>query len=234
MRVLSAVLALIFLCSVSAVADEPIEESTGTIETVESESSTEIESAPSNEIENTLQDDVDTETESSEDTETETDVDTISADTVTLQANTVLLASAAEDNEYPADAPLMGGLYMEVSTSQLGDLLIYIPTDYQYRSFTKTDSGEPVNITNSTISGYSYDGSSYYIRWSTFGTAQYRSSTGQSYSYSDLDITEIKNTNVVFVESNEDLPPVPDSDTTNVILIFMMGVIILCLFMKRF
>ena len=154
-------------------------------------------------------------------------------ETLLINANNVVLNSASENNDYPADAPLMGGLYMDVTTSELGDILIYVPADYQYKSFGKTADGVPVNITASTISGYTYDGNNYYIRWSSFGTAQYRSSSS-SYNYSALTITAINNTNIVFVESNEDLPVVPDNDMTNIITVFMLGVIILCLFMKRF
>lgn len=156
----------------------------------------------------------------------------VSAETISITTEAVYMA-VPEDNVYPPSAPLMGGVYLDVDTQQLGELLIYIPTAYQYRSFTKTTAGAPVNITVSTISGYTYDGNDYNIRWSSFGRAQYRPVSG-SYSYQDLDITEITNTNVVFVESIEDLPPVPDADMLSLISIFLLGVIVLCLFMRRF
>lgn len=156
----------------------------------------------------------------------------VSVDGLTVYADNVLM-SVPEDNVYPSGAPLVGGLYMEVSTSQLGDILIYVPTSYQYKSFTYNTDGAPVNITSSTITGYYYGSADYNVRWSSFGQAQYRLVSG-GYSYQDLDITDVLNTNIVFVESIDDLPVVPDTDMLSVILIFLVGVIVLCLFIKRF
>lgn len=143
---------------------------------------------------------------------------------LTINADNVLLASLPENNEYPSGAPLSGGVYMEVNTSQLGTIIIYVPVANQYRSFTTNTSGDPINITGSTITGYSYAGDDYYIRWNSFGQAQYRlveSSYGQSYV--NLDIISIDNTNIVFVEGNEDLPVVPDSDMLLIIVVFLVG-----------
>lgn len=156
----------------------------------------------------------------------------VSVDGLTVYADTVLM-SVPEDPVYPSGAPLVGGLYMEVQTSQLGNIVIFVPTSFQYKSFTYNTDGAPVNITSSTISGYYYGSTDYNIRWSSFGQAQYRPVSG-SYSYSDLDISDVVNTNIVFVEGLEDLPVVPDSDMLSVIMIFLLGVIVFCLFIKRF
>lgn len=159
--------------------------------------------------------------------------DSLSVGELTINAESVLL-SVPEENEYPSGAPLLGGLYMELETVELGRILVYVPASYQYKSFTKNTAGRPVNITASTITGYCWDTYDYNVRWSSFGQAQYRRiSSGSSYSYADLTVTDVLNTNVVFVEANEDLPVVPDSDILQVVVIFLLGGMLLCLFMRR-
>lgn len=151
---------------------------------------------------------------------------------MTVQAETVVLG-LPEENDYPTDSPLAGGLYIECNTAELGEVLIYIPVDYQYKSFTFDETGNIVNIRSSTISGLLYRGSSTYtFRISSFSNPTYRSYNSGS-SYSDLTVTSVLNTNVVFVEGNEDIPVVPDSDMQGLICIFLLGVIVLCLFMRR-
>lgn len=122
---------------------------------------------------------------------------------------------------------------MQVDTQQLGELIIYVPVSNQFKSFTFAANTEtPVNITASTISGYTYSSEDYQIRWTSFGQCQYRPYSG-SYSYTDLDITSVLNTNIVFVTGPEDLPVVPDSSMLQVIIVFLLGVMVLCLFMRR-
>lgn len=159
-------------------------------------------------------------------------VDVLNLESVTIHTESVLM-SVPEDNVYPSGAPLQGGLYMQVDTSELGEIIIYVPTAYQYKSFTFNSDGRPVNITASTITGYCWDSNDYNVRWSSFGQAQYRRVSGTVSSYVDLTITNVINTNVVFVESNDDLPVVPDSDILQVVVIFLLGGMLLCLFMKR-
>lgn len=156
----------------------------------------------------------------------------VQVDSLTVSANQVLM-SVPEDNAYPPSAPLAGGVYMQVDTQQLGELIIYVPVSNQFKSFTFAANTEtPVNITASTISGYTYSSEDYQIRWTSFGQCQYRPYSG-SYSYTDLDITSVLNTNIVFVTGPEDLPVVPDSSMLQVIIVFLLGVMVLCLFMRR-
>lgn len=156
----------------------------------------------------------------------------VQVEALTVEAQQVVM-SVPEDNVYPPSAPLAGGVYMQVRTKQLGELMIYVPVTYQFKSFTFAVGTEtPVNITASTITGYTYSSTDYQIRWSSFGQCQYRPYSG-SYSYTDLDITSVLNTNIVFVEGPDDLPVVPDTSILLVILIFLQGVVVLCLFMRR-
>lgn len=159
--------------------------------------------------------------------------ESIVTDSLTIEAGVVTLAMP-ENNEYPSDSPLSGGVYIEVDTRELGEVLIYVPTDYQYRSFAFDESGNIVNIRSATITGVLYDGNTVYsVRFTSFGNPSYRLATG-NYTWDDLTVTEVLNTNVVFIESNEDLPPVPDADMLSVIIVALLGVIVLCHFMKRF
>lgn len=156
----------------------------------------------------------------------------VQVDSLTVQAQQVLL-SAPENNDYPSGAPLAGGVYMQVTTSALGELLIYVPSNYQSKAFTfESGAKEVINITSSTITAYVVDQADYSFRWSSFGRLQYRRNSG-SYSYEDVNITDILNTNIVFVESNDDLPPVPDSNMLQIIITFLLGGCLLCLFIKR-
>lgn len=153
---------------------------------------------------------------------------------LTINADNVMLASVPENNDYPSGAPLSGGVYIEAVTSQLGSIIIYVPVSYQYKSFTTNTDGDPINITSSTITGYTYTGDDYYIRWNSFGQAQYRLvDYDYGTNFQNLDITSIVNTNVVFIEGAGDLPVVPDSDMLLVIVIFLVGGCLLCLFMRR-
>ena len=156
----------------------------------------------------------------------------VQVENLTVQAETVLM-SAPENNDYPSGAPLAGGVYMQVTTRALGKLLIYVPSNYQSKAFTfESGSKEVVNITSATITAYVVDQANYSFRWSSFGRLQYRRNSG-SHSYEDVNITDILNTNIVFVESNDDLPPVPDSNMLQIIITFLLGGCLLCLFIKR-
>lgn len=156
----------------------------------------------------------------------------VQVENLTVQADTVLM-SAPENNDYPSGAPLAGGVYMQVTTRALGELLIYVPSNYQSKAFTfESGSKEVVNITSATITAYVVDQASYSFRWSSFGRLQYRRNTS-GYTYEDVNITDVLNTNIVFVESNDDLPPVPDSNMLQIIITFLLGGCLLCLFIKR-
>ena len=121
-------------------------------------------------------------------------------DDLTINANEVVLYSLLpEEDVYPSGAPLEGGVYMHLDTDELGDILVYVPVDYQYDSFTKNSNGQPINITASTITGYSFDGNDYNIRWQTWGVPMYRPvNYNTGIQYQELTVNEILGTNVGF------------------------------------
>lgn len=162
--------------------------------------------------------------------------ESIYTDTLEVNADTVMLMSnLPEDNDYPSGAPLQGGVYIHADTVQLGEIIIYVPTEDQYKAFTYNTSGQPINITGSTITGYTYTGNDYYVRWNSFGQAQYRlvNNTGYGTSYEDLNISEVLNTNVVFIEGNEDLNPLPDDTVLSILIFSLVGGCFFCLLLKR-
>lgn len=156
------------------------------------------------------------------------------AQQITIQAEQVVIQSEAEEPVFYASASsfLQGGYYMDVTTN-LGSVRIYVPVNYAKGSFTYDSSGEPVNITASTISGYFVrNGSLYSVRFVSMGGITYRLTDGSGYSWSDLSVSAVDDTNIQFFTVN---PPLYGfSELFPYILTFCLGVVVLCLFMKRF
>lgn len=158
-----------------------------------------------------------------------------SGNVVVVQADQVILASDAQSDAQSSalsGAPLAGGYYIDCSTSALGDVRIYVPYEYQRGSFTTNASGDIVSLRSSTVTGLLYDGDIVYtVRWSSFGTPQYRSYSGSSYSYYDLGVSEILDTNIQILSSDSDVPLLPSSDYLLLVLILLLGVCCVCKFM---
>lgn len=154
-----------------------------------------------------------------------------SGNVVVVQADQVILASDAETFAL-SSAPLAGGYYIDCSTSALGDVRIYVPYEYQRGSFTTNTSGDIVSLRSSTVTGLLYDGdTAYTVRWSSFGTPQYRSYSGSSYSYYDLGVSHILDTNIQILSSDADVPLLPSSEYLLLVLILLLGVCCVCKFM---
>ena len=154
-----------------------------------------------------------------------------SGNVVVVQADQVILASDAQPFSLPG-APLAGGYYIDCSTAALGDVRIYVPCEYQYGSFTTNSNGDLVSLRSSTVTGLLYSGGTpYTVRWSSFGTPQYRSYSGSSYSYYDLGVSEILDTNVQILSSDSDVPLLPSGEYLFLVLILLLGVICVCKFM---
>lgn len=137
---------------------------------------------------------------------------------------------------YGDDAPstnIVGGsCYIEMQTSQLGRITVYFPVTYQDSYFSIRSDGQLVNITNSTLTGYfRYGSSEYTFRCTTFSTPQYRLTNGSG-SYVNLTVNGVYNSNMTLLES---FPTQFSFHTSSFDLIelFLMGVCVLCLFMKR-
>lgn len=130
-------------------------------------------------------------------------------------------------------SPIDGGIYMQVSSS-IGDLTIYVPSDYQRASFSYYGSGGGVtSIRASTISGYGFKGSTMYqIRFPPFSNPEYRV-YDSGFSFSDFSIDSVTSTNIQIASSNDDFPLYPDQQLLQLSLVMILGVLLLWLFMRH-
>lgn len=153
---------------------------------------------------------------------------------VHINADTVYLTSPEEAVVYSVGDVLSGGAFFEVDTSELGTVKIYIPIDYQEGSFAYDNYSNLVNIRASTITGYILDGTQYSVRWTSFGTPQYRllNYSGVGSSYNDLTVESVTDTNVQIIEDDTEVPLFPDTRFVQLLILLCLGVIVVCQFMK--
>lgn len=149
------------------------------------------------------------------------DVYGLDPDTLQISTEAVYLISEQQLDDFPSGAGMQTGVYMDVETSELGSIVIWVPSNYQYRSFALNESGIPVNITSSTITGYYYGSDDYSVRWSSFGQASYRLVDGTGYTWEALTITDINGTNVDM--SQDQYLLMPSEDMLLYIIIFLIG-----------
>lgn len=145
-----------------------------------------------------------------------------------------VISGSAYDDSPPESSPFVGSCYITADSSALGIVDIYIPVSYQSGYFGYSDDGDLFNVSNSSVSGilYTSNGTEYSFRCSSWSVPQYRSISGSSYTYYDLGIDEIISSNVQIAESFPALVPV--DDIFPAIYVLIGGVVILCLFLKRF
>lgn len=156
------------------------------------------------------------------------------AGSVHINADAVYLTAEEEAVVYSVGDVLSGGAFFEVDTSELGNVKIYIPMDYQEGSFAYDNYGNLVNIRASTITGYILDGTQYSVRWTSFGTPQYRllNYSGVGSSYNDLTVETVTDTNVQIIEDDTEVPLFPDTRFIQLLILLCLGVIVVCQFMK--
>lgn len=135
----------------------------------------------------------------------------------------------AVPEDYPSTAPLQGGYYIDCSAG-----LIFVPREAQYGAFAYDDSGELVNITDSTISGIVQRGSSVYdLRFSSFGTAEYRDRDGSSWQWTSVSTGTVSSTNVEIFDDGNAVRLWPTSTMLALVSILLLGVIAWRQFMRR-
>lgn len=118
------------------------------------------------------------------------------------------------------DGALSGGYYFVCDCALGNDLKFYVPLEWAHDVFTLDRSGALVNLSNSTCYAYCLAYPDYTISCSRFGTFTYRAS---NYNTTDLQITNISDTNIELLEDESRLPS--DSDVLLLIaaLIFVFG-----------
>lgn len=93
------------------------------------------------------------------------------------------------------------GGYWFVCDCALGyDLKFYIPSDWSSGQFALDTSGAPVNMSNSTVYAYCPDYPDYTFSAARFSNFVYRAN---NYSNLDLNITDISDTNIDFLEDDQ-------------------------------
>lgn len=114
---------------------------------------------------------------------------------------TVPAQELAEDAAVLAVSDPFSGGYWFVCDCALGsDLKFYVPADWACDMFALDSSGAPVNMSNTTVYAYCDQFPDYTFSCSRFGKFTYR--TSNNYNSADLNITEISDTNIDFLENN--------------------------------
>ena len=121
--------------------------------------------------------------------------------------------------------------YRVCSTSELGDICIYFPTNLA-RYFSSYGSGM-ISTYSSTISCWAEDesGTQYDVRFAFDTIPQYRVNSS-SYSYADLNITDISDTNLTFLNST-DFTVFSQDTHVSMIFLFIAGAILVTLLKRR-
>lgn len=113
---------------------------------------------------------------------------------------------------FAVSGSLAGGYYFVCDCAIGTDLKFYVPLEWAHDVFTLDRSGAPVNLSNTTCNAYCPTYPDYTFSCSRFGTFTYRAS---NYNTSDLQITNISDTNMEFLEDETQLP----SDSSLLLLI---------------
>lgn len=119
-----------------------------------------------------------------------------------------------------------GGYYFVCDCALGNDLKFYVPWDWANDVFTLNSSGAPVNMSNSTCYAYCPAYPNYTFTCSRFSTFTYRSS-GSSYSTSDLNITDISDTNISFMMDESFHLSDSDLQALSCALIFLVAAILI-------
>lgn len=147
---------------------------------------------------------------------------------------------ALTDN-YPTNAPIAGGVYIQANVTVLGNVIIYVPIEYKdgYFSYLQNTTNI-INISNSTITCNLYAGNNYQTyyqaRFSRFGTLEYYYNySGSSYRWEPIAVSSIQNTNVNIVD-NTTINAIRQVSIENIIditVVLLLGMVLIILIIKR-
>lgn len=120
---------------------------------------------------------------------------------------------------------LAGGYYITGDSALGNGLTFYVPADYAAGSLTYDEDGYLFNVTSSSIYLYCPDYPDYTIYASRFSGFQYRPSTSSgSYSYTDLNLTNVTVTNVEILEGSPSLVLGSDKILIMILAVLIIGV----------
>lgn len=109
-----------------------------------------------------------------------------------------------------ASGGIVGGYYFVADCALGQGVKFWVPADFAQGSITMDSSGSLVNMTNSTIYLMPDDStlnSSYTIQAPRFSSFQYRRDAS-GYGWSDLDISNISNTNISWLDDTPQAVPI--------------------------
>ena len=119
-------------------------------------------------------------------------------------------------------AELAGGYYVTGDSTMGNDLTFYVPSDYAVGCLTYDESGYLFNLTSSSIYLYCPDYPEYTIYAPRFSGFQWRSGSGSSYNYSDLNLKNITAGNVEILEDSPSM-----ALSYNMLLVLILAVIVI-------
>lgn len=139
-----------------------------------------------------------------------------------MESTEATVAVEEEASPLAVSGSLAGGYYFVADCALGSDVTFYVPLEWAHDVFTLDRSGAPVNLSTSTCYAFAPAFPDYTIQCSRFGTFTYRAS---NYNTADLQITNISDTNIEFLEDTTQRPS--DSDLLLVIasLVFMFGLL---------
>ena len=122
--------------------------------------------------------------------------------------------------------------YRIVDTSELGDIIIYFPTNLAHY-FSRSGNGF-ISTYSSTIStfGMPENGSTQYDIRFGFDDIPHYSTGSSSYNYADLHILSIIETNLTFL-NDTDFTVFSQDTTVSMIFLFIAGAILVTLLKRR-
>lgn len=132
-------------------------------------------------------------------------------------------------DEPPSNPLFYGSAWVTGTDRNLGRVTIYWPISYQSGYFGIDSNGYLFNVSSSSLSGYLSGVHNNSVSASAFSYPRYREYSGSSYSYVDLHLIP-ENSNMEIATTNS--PKYGPEDFVPYILVFMLGVVIVC-FMKR-
>lgn len=132
-------------------------------------------------------------------------------------------------DEPPSNPLFYGSAWVTGTDSRLGRITIYWPISFKSGYFGIDSNGYLFNVSSSSLSGYLSDVHNNSVSASAFSYPRYREYSGSGYSYVDLHLIP-ENSNMEIATSNS--PKYGPADFVPYILVFMLGVVIVC-FMKR-
>lgn len=121
-------------------------------------------------------------------------------------------------------AELAGGYFVTGDSAMGNGLTFYVPSDYAQGSLTYDSSGNLFNLTSSSIYLYCPDYPDYTIYAPRFSGFQYRQSSGSGYTYQDLNLRSITDTNVEILDDSPALALGSDKILVMILAVCIIGV----------